>query len=216
MHEYFACMCMCSHWEYHRGQKRVTSPGRGVTDGCGPSCGCWEPVLYRTAIALYSWATSPAPIFILLNAFQIKTIFIVGENYKKPKSECANHLLRTLPLLHHSGKVGSCGVLSSLERQKFLLSGPCRESATCLSRGPQTGGKTAWQFPRWLHNTITCWDPQTNQCQVSTLNSSGMNWFGVEALLKLPGNWVIPARARAESHWISEWLKEGLSFPSDF
>lgn len=87
---------------------------------------------------------------------KIKTIFIVGENYKKPKSECANHLLRTLPLLHHSGKVGSCGVLSSLERQKFLLSGPCRESATCLSRGPQTGGKTAWQFPRWLHNTITC------------------------------------------------------------
>lgn len=27
------------------------------------------PVLCRTAIALYSWATSPAPMFILLSVF---------------------------------------------------------------------------------------------------------------------------------------------------
>lgn len=41
------CICVCVYyvhaWCPRRPEEGVRSPGTGVTGGCEPSCGCWQP-----------------------------------------------------------------------------------------------------------------------------------------------------------------------------
>lgn len=116
------------------------------------------------------------------------------------------------PLLSHSGKVASCGVLKRLERLKFLLSGPSEK----VPPASPVDHRQEERQPGSSHAGCTIQSPVEFPKQISArsppsivLEWIGLGWRHFQNFL------VIPARAGAESRWISEGRQEGLNFPSD-
>lgn len=106
VHEDFACMYMCAHCEYlvpteaRRESHLLEEELRmvvGLHVGAGNLSSAEQQLLF-----LLDYLSNPY-FYTSKWLLKAKTIFLAGENYKKPKTECASHLFRTLLVCVENG-----------------------------------------------------------------------------------------------------------------
>lgn len=149
-------------------------------DGCKHLCRYGGRVICKSNNCSLPWNYLCSTRFIHIDTFwESGQYFTYVKTTWNPSLSVQTVSSKVWIFSHHIDKVGNCGILNRLVSQRFLLSDPCRPASTVGHRQEERKSTS-------FH--IGCWVPKTNQCQVPTLNSSGMNWSGVEVLLELPGH----------------------------